>query len=146
MKNFALLLLAGFGLVGAGCVHNNTSSNIVPAAPSGTFTGQYIQVRLNSAKSTYDTLRANIQLTFNSSNYGYQVTGDTTVHAGSNGTYAYDGTYIVLNDKTYPKTGVPAKPHLAGTYAYIYDGTTFQMARNSFSDTLRVLYNLTRAK
>jgi len=77
---------------------------------------------------------------------GYAVSGDTTRHAGSHGTYAVDGVNIGFSDQTLPPstaalTAPPAKVHLNGVYQYSYATTTLQIAFSS--DTLAMFYNLT---
>jgi len=78
---------------------------------------------------------------------GFKVTGDTsTVHAGSYGDYGVNSIYntVTFIDKTYPKTGIPTKAHLDGTYQYYYDGTVLQLLGNSALDTVSFQYNLTK--
>lgn len=129
-----------------GCINKQTDT-VAPAAPDGIFTGQFMRLRkriVNSAVKT-DTLKTNLTLTVSSNGYTYKITGDTTVHSGSNGTYLYDANnYIRFSDATAPNlTAEPVKPHLAGIYQYAYSSTRFIIQR-AYSDTLIFRYDLTR--
>jgi hypothetical protein len=115
----------------AACAKNSGTS-VVVSAPVGTFNGQFRLLTKNST-GKYDTLKDSIILKMTNA-YHFAVTADTTVkHAGSHGTFAFDGYYIQFNDSTF-KSGVPrTKNHLVGVYQYIYDGTNFKMLRASSS-------------
>lgn len=123
MKNKFTYLLLLCTVLAAGCIKK---PNIIQVGqPLGVFSGKFTGLRRNVSK--YDTTRANLQLVL-STNIGYSVQGDTsTVHAGSYGSFGYDGSTFTFYDKTYPATGVPAKTHLAGTYYYSWDGTNMQI-------------------
>jgi hypothetical protein len=123
----------------AGCFNNNGSQ---PAPdPSGTFTGQFRRITRKLNQTTIDTVKANISVVIEPG-IGYHVLGDTaTLHAGSKGHYGINGNGIMFVDSTYPTTGIPAKNHLNGEYAFVYDGIVFQMVRTS-GDTLSLQYDL----
>lgn len=127
----------------AGCSKASSDSTPVPV-PSGTFSGTFKILRQdkNNVNLPYDTVtKIPFVMTLNTTT-GFQVVSDTsTIHAGSHGDYAVNGTYAYFDDKTYPKTGTPAKIHLSGYYPYGYDGTNFQFYA-SFADTLVYLYTL----
>jgi hypothetical protein len=139
MKRLLIYIVPLLLLSETGCLKTNDSNNINSTSyPSGTYTGQFLRVHKNALKGTYDTLKANLQLTLNATN-GFAVTGDTTtVHAGSTGPYAINPTYMYFADVTYPKTGIPLKVHLYGSYLYSYDGTTLLLLQAN--DTLSYQY------
>lgn len=140
IKLMAALLL-GTGIMATGCLSNKNESTPIPS-PSGTFDGQFRVLRKKTTGAGYDTVqRDTIRLTIKPDS-GYKVTGDTTEHAGSHGSYEYNYYYIGFDDATY-KTTSP-KRHLDGVYQYYYDGKIFQIARN-YSDTLKLQYDLKKA-
>lgn len=145
MKKFYLPII-GMLMLTAGCFSNKASNSVVPTAPNGTFTGPFARYHHVAGKTGYDTLKGTLTVSINSSIYTYKVSGDTTVHAGSKGTFAYNSAYIVFNDSTFSQAiynaGVKAKPHLAGQYAYSYDGSTLQLLQEYPLDTLVYEYNL----
>ncbi|GAB2693392.1 hypothetical protein GCM10027037_16060 [Mucilaginibacter koreensis] len=145
MKKHLLLLLGFVGMMSAGCLKKSEPAP-APAAPTGTFTGQFIRYhkKLVNNAYQYDTLRTNVTVKLTSDGYKYNMTGDTTIHSGSNGTFAYDANYIRFNDVLLPSNLAtePVKPHLVGLYAYAYDGTNFILERAYQPDTLRLRYNL----
>lgn len=147
MKKYNLLVLMAAAVLAAGCFGKDASSTVTPTAPNGTFKGQFTRLHKKPNTSVYDTIKTTVTLNISSNGYTYAITGDTTLHAGSKGTYAYDGTYIQFNDNTFtPKNNfMPTKPHLYGVYQYGYDGTIFQMLRTQ-SDTLLYKYDLTRTQ
>jgi hypothetical protein len=128
MKHKLLLLSAAVLLVGASCKKVIVPTTTPPAL-SGTFSGQFLFVHRQTTAYPYDTLKANVILTLQSSGNTFTVTGDTTtVHAGSYGIFTSNTSYVVFIDKTYPTDGTnPKKIHLAGTYQYYYDGSILQM-------------------
>lgn len=128
---FAVLLIAG-------CVKStdNTPTFLIP---SGTFTGQFLRVSRVGISDTLDTIKANIQLTLNTTT-GFKLTGDTTLHAASFGGYALNQYYIQFNDQSQPS----AKYHLNGVYDYSYNGTQFNVY-NDFGDTLSYQYILKKS-
>jgi hypothetical protein len=141
MKSKLLCLLLLIVVLASGC-YSDKSSAPTPVVLAGTFTGQFRLVHTAYKTGVRDTLSTNIQLTMNNS-MDFAVTGDTsTIHAGSHGVYATSGNYIQFTDITYPKTSIPVKAHLAGIYAYYYDGSIFQMVANSPFDTLSYQYDL----
>jgi hypothetical protein len=139
MKHKLLYLLLILMVLGTSCLKKAT---VVPVAePSGVFSGQFRLLERKSGASAIDTLeKATISISLNGGTKAYTVTGDTSVHAGSFGTYTISSPYILFTDKTYPTTGTPTKTHLNGTYQYYYDGTTFQMLAGN--DTLNLQYDL----
>ena len=131
----AILLL----IIESGCLKH--TDPVTPLIPSGTFSGKFTMLHRKTDNVPYDTVKANLVITLQTPAYTYAVTGDTSKHAGSYGTFGINSNYIKFTDKTYPATGIPAKMHLAGVYGYIYDGSVFQIYAAS-SDTLGVLYDL----
>ena len=133
---YALLILV---VAASGCFTNKSAPTPIPA---GTFTGEFRRVHVNLKTTVADTQKANITLNLDLTT-GFAVTGDTsTVHAGSHGGYSISSTYALFNDVTYSPTAKQTKVHLAGTYSYYYDGSTFQMVLNSAFDTLSYQYDL----
>jgi hypothetical protein len=133
---FPLLMLL---IILVGCVKNNVPPVVLP---TGTFTGTFTRIHLNPVNNKLDTIKANLTLTLSAAT-GFAVTGDTTRHAGSHGSYAVDGQNIAFSDATLPanSTTIPAKIHLNGLYGYNYSSPSLQIGFSS--DTLAVLYNLT---
>ncbi|RYZ99985.1 MAG: hypothetical protein EOP47_15325 [Sphingobacteriaceae bacterium] len=134
------------GILVTGCVSNKNETIPLPA-PNGKFDGEFRVLKKKASGTGYDVIvKDTIRLTI-SPDSGYRVTGDTTKHAGSKGSYVYDYYYIKFNDKTYTDTA--SKRHLNGVYAYFYDGTRFEIARNYgtnvLGDTLKLQYELKRA-
>ena len=123
-----------------------TSTTPAPSSvntPTGTFTGQFRRVHKNPATNKVDTLKANLTLTLSTAT-GYAVTGDTTsLHAGSNGIWTINDTYITFVDNTLQRTGTPVKIHLNGSYPYGYDGSKLQFL-TTFADTLAYQYDLVK--
>ena len=141
MKINLLFLIAPIVVLTCGCFGSKNTAP-APSIPGGTFSGQFRLVHTSSKTGLQDTLSANIQLSMDLST-GYKVTGDTaTVHAGSYGAYNVGASYITFQDKTFPKTGTPAKTHLNGSYLYSYDGVAFKMMANSLQDTISLQYDL----
>lgn len=123
---FYILPLLLIALIASCAKNSGIPSTIVP--PTGTFNGKFRLLTKNSI-GAYDTLKDSIILKM-TADFHYKVLADTTVsHAGSHGTFAYDGNYIQFNDSTFNATGPYPKKHLAGVYQYIYDGTNFKMLR-----------------
>ncbi|HVS92504.1 MAG TPA: hypothetical protein VHE59_10745 [Mucilaginibacter sp.] len=144
MKNRILYLLP-FALLLGGCFKSANDTPPTPI-PNGTFTGTFRLLHRPNTSVVFDTLKANITLTMNSSNFTYAVTGDTaTVHAGSKGVWGLSGNYAIFTDQTFPKTGVPTKTHLNGGYVYYYDGSIFQMIAEGAADTLSLQYDLKKS-
>ncbi|QQL48433.1 hypothetical protein [Mucilaginibacter ginkgonis] len=120
---------------------NDTPNQIT--VPTGIFTGQFRKIHKNMTSGKMDTMKANFRMTM-STDSGYKVTADTTtIHAGSKGAFQVTTGFIYFVDSTYPKTGTPVKTHLAGTYAYVFDGSVFKMANPTSSvDSIFYQYDL----
>ena len=145
MKKYTMSVMAGIslftGILVTGCFKNKDNSP--PPSPNGKFDGEFSVLKKRSAGTGYDTVvRDTIRLTLNPDS-GFRVTGDTTRHAGSHGSYIYDYYYISFDDETYSTAS--SKYHLNNLYAYYYDGAIFQLARGSSGDTLRLQYDLRKA-
>ncbi len=127
------------GLLLGSCIKKDNTP--IPS-PNGKFDGEFRMLRKKSVGPGYDTvIKSTIRLT-TSPDSGFRVTGDTTQHAGSRGTYDYNLYYISFADVTYKTTST--KKHLNDLYRYYYDGENFQIAR-SYLDTLKLQYELKRA-
>jgi len=124
----------------AGCVKQQDNPPVV--LPAGNFSGTYLQIHLNPTTGKKDTTQGNLNIAM-SSTTGYAVTGDTSKHAASHGSYAVDGVNIQFIDQTLPSiiTKPPAKIHLAGIYQYGYNSPNLQIVFQN--DTLAILYNMT---
>ena len=143
MKIFYLLPIAAFILFASACTKINDNQPAV-VLPTGTFTGQFLKIRLNPVTSKYDTSTAALQLTLSQST-GFTVTGDTTtLHAGSYGSYAANAYYIQFVDQTYNAAKPGSKYHLQGVYNYLYNGTQLVMYVN-YADTLSLQYNFAKS-
>jgi hypothetical protein len=142
MKHKLLYLLLPLIAFGTACTK---SVPVTPVQiPAGTFIGQFRLLYRKTGATVIDTTQlATLTINLNDLTKAYSVTGDTSVHAGSFGTYTIAPPYILFTDKTYPTTGTPTKTHLSGTYEYYYDGTTFQMLNGN--DTLNYQYDLKRS-
>jgi hypothetical protein len=142
MKHKLLYFLPVLLLLTTGCLKSTSTSATPVPVPNGTFSGQFRLLTKHNGSAVFDTTKSNITVTLTGSNSTFAVTGDTsTLHAGSYGTYGYNGTYISFADKTYPTSGTPVKVHLNGAYLYYYDGTNFQMLAYS-GDTVSYQYDL----
>ena len=143
MKRKLIFFLPFLLMLGAGCLKGHDDvSNPLPKI-SGTYSGQFIRLRLNPNTNKYDTLKADITLSLDLTT-GFAVSGDTTAHAASKGDYSYDSYYFLFSDKTYPTGSYPSKVHLAGTYVYGYNGTRLQLQQTYPLDTLGYFYDLTK--
>ncbi|MDB5130863.1 MAG: hypothetical protein JWR02_612 [Mucilaginibacter sp.] len=143
MKQKLFFVLALIAALAGGCVSNKNSAP-APAIPSGTFEGLFRRVHTSSKNGVRDTVKANVQLVLNKTS-GFTLTPDntTSIIVASHGGYVIESTYILFNDVTYQvTTGTTDKVHLTGTYQYYYDGKVFQMANNSFLDTLSLQFDL----
>jgi len=139
MKHKLLYFLLSLMILGTACVKSVPPTPV--QIPAGTFTGQFRLLYRKTGATAIDTTQlATINISLNDLTKAYAVTGDTSVHAGSFGTYAIAPPYILFTDKTYPTTGTPTKTHLNGTYEYYYDGSTLQMLAGS--DTTNFQYDL----
>lgn len=139
----------GAAVMLAGCLKSSSNtSGTTPLVLNGTFTGTYTRYHVNANRAGYDTVKGNISVVLNSTGYKYNVTGDTSKHAPSRGSYGYDASTVQFNDSTYAYTSLSAnanlgkKPHLAGVYTYIFDGTNLQLRQDYASDTLFYYYSL----
>lgn len=142
MKNKLLYLLPLLVILAEGCFKTNTNPVPAPAAPSGTFTGQFKLYHRHTDRVPYDSTVANITVKLVASGYTYSVTGDTTtLHAGSYGTYGISSPYMIFDDKTFSASAPATKTHLSGYYLYNYDGTNLLLYASS-SDTLILGYSL----
>jgi len=100
-----------------------------------------LRVHQNSKTQKLDTLKANLGLIL-SQTTGFQITGDTsTLHAGSNGSYAANAYYMQFVDKTYVASQPFTKYHLSGVYNYNYDGTNLAIFV-TIADTISLQYLL----
>ncbi|UEG52094.1 hypothetical protein LLH06_14100 [Mucilaginibacter daejeonensis] len=144
MKKQLLYLLIGVASLSAGCMKDNDSDVTPVAAPQGSFSGQFIRIHLNRTTNKRDTIKLPIGLEM--VNNTFKITGDTTKHAGSFGTFSYNSSYIQWVDATVP-TGANAlnlpKYHLHGIYLYAQDATKLQFQASN--DTLLYFYDLTKA-
>ncbi len=134
-----LLLLI---VLAVGCAKSPDSTDTI-VLPVGTFTGQFTRIHLNPYTRKLDTIYANLTLTMAAAT-GYAITGDTTKHAGSHGSYVVDGVNIAFSDQTLPtsttSTAPPTKIHLNGVYSYVYTTTSMQITFSN--DTLIYTYIL----
>ncbi|HEY9195883.1 MAG TPA: hypothetical protein VIM77_06445 [Mucilaginibacter sp.] len=132
MKRNLLYLLPFLIMLGMAC--SKKADTVIVQAPVGTFTGQFRFYTKNSTGG-YDSVKNSILLKM-TADYHFKVTADTALyHAGSHGTFAFDGTYILFNDSTYTPSKPRTKNHLAGVFQYIYDGTNFKMIRATSGTT-----------
>jgi hypothetical protein len=125
-----------------GCAKVNQDQPVVQL-PTGTFTGQFFRIHANATTKGFDTLKANLQLSLSAST-GFKVTGDTTLHAGSFGSYAVNAYYIQFNDQTVNTPSLATKYHLNGVYNYEYNGTQLAIYVD-YTDTLSYQYILTKS-
>ena len=125
-----------------GCTKLNDQQSTVPL-PTGTFSGQFLRVHVNTSTLKYDTVKANLQLSL-SATTGFKVTGDTTLHAGSYGSYAVNTYLIQFNDQTINTPSLSTKYHLNGVYNYEYNGTQLDIFA-TYADTLSYQYILTKS-
>ena len=143
MKNSLIGFLISISLLSSGCFANN-SSNPVPVTTSfsnGTYAGKFTSLHLHQKTGVTDTTVINLQLTITGAN-GFQITGDTTLHAASNGTYNIGAnSYVLFTDKALPINAAGSKIHLNGIYLYNYTGTTLSLGTASAFDTLKYFYD-----
>jgi hypothetical protein len=140
---FYLFMLFGVVTLSTGCLKGNDADVTPVTAPQGVFAGQFVRIHLNPANNKRDTIKLPIGLELTNANF--KITGDTTKHAGSYGTFSYNGSYIQWVDSTVP-AGVNAinlpKYHLHGLYLYAQDATKLQFQASN--DTLLYFYDLTK--
>lgn len=137
---FYCLLALPFVVMLGGCLKASQQENTPLPQISGNFIGQFTRLRLNKTTNKYDTLRATVNLNLDLTT-GYALTGDTTLNQ-SRGDFSYDYFYFQFDDETYPTTGYPKKPHLAGLYQYNYNNGKLVMQQVYPLDTLGYFYNL----
>ena len=145
MKHRFLYLLSLLVVLAAGCIKDSKQAP-APPAPAGTFTGQFIYLHRHTNKVPFDTVKTDITINLQSSDFTFTVVPtNTAVHVASHGTYGITSPYLAFTDQTYTATPPPTITHLNGYYIYNYDGTTLKMLAYSI-DTLALEYNLTKAK
>src|SRR6476646_6738723 len=113
MKKSLIYLIPVLVALASGCL--KTAENVPRVYPSGTYSGEFRRLHKRTNSAIIDTTKANIKIVFEPG-VGYKVLGDTlTVHAGSKVHYGFatNANYVAFDDDTYPKTGTPAKTHLA---------------------------------
>ena len=143
-RNLLYVLPLILMMLGAAC--SPKSDNTPVPTPQGTFKGRFRLLVKNSSTGAIDSSVKDTALILKlSSPYRFAVTGDTSkVHAGSKGTFGYDGYNMQFIDSTY-KAGPQAKRHLVGIYQYYYNGAILQLQRvNATGDSaLRYDFNKT---
>ncbi|MEN0055399.1 MAG: hypothetical protein AAGC65_17110 [Mucilaginibacter sp.] len=142
-RNLLYLLPLFLMMLGAACSPKSDNTPIPP--PVGNYKGTFRLLVQKGTTSAYDTVKKDSLLNIKIANPNlFSVTGDTaTIHAGSKGTFLYDGynSLIAFNDSTY-KAGPQAKVHLVGTYQYRYNGIRLLISRaNQMQDSV-LLYDL----
>jgi hypothetical protein len=124
----------------AGCVKNTSTPVVLPV---GNFAGTFTRLHLNPFTNKIDTITAKLNIPMSAAN-GYSVTGDTTHHAASHGTYIVDGVNIQFSDITFPTNTsaatLAAKTHLSGIYQYVYSAPSLIIQFSN--DTLVLNYTL----
>ncbi|MFD1257603.1 hypothetical protein ACFQ3S_12415 [Mucilaginibacter terrae] len=143
MKRRLLYFLLGIAAALSGCIKGNDDATPV-IQPQGKFTGQYYRVHRNNTTQVKDTIKANLTLDLTSNTF--TITGDTSKHAGSKGTFNYNQSYIEWIDSTVPvgtnSLDLP-KYHLHGLYQYVYNGSSLEFAASTYPiDTLIYIYKL----
>jgi len=148
MKNKIIYLLPLLLVLIAGCTkkYNDPDKWANDSGyPLGMFTGTFIRIHKNPVTLKYDTITAALKLVL-STNTGFAVSGDTTIHAGSYGSFKEDITNIWFIDVTSPVNYTPKKTHLSGTYTYTYNRSYLMIENAVKSDTLSCVYHLTKMK
>ena len=140
MKHKLLFLFLSLIIIGTGCIKSAPDNQPAPT-PSGTFTGEFKVMHRHSDKVSWDSVKTNLTVQFNTPAYTYVVSGlDTsTLHVASHGTFGISSPYISFTDEL--ANTLPTEWHLNGLYAYNFDGTNLIMYTSS-SDTLVAGYNL----
>jgi hypothetical protein len=142
-KNYFFLCLLAMAVFVTGCVKSINQTNPAVVIPTGNFTGKFAYIHARTSGAPMDTVISVLNLTLSTSGT-YAVTGDTSRHAGSFGSFGADGTYMAFADKTYPVSKAPTKIHLSGSYLYSYDGTTLKLLAVP-SDTVSYQYQFTKS-
>jgi hypothetical protein len=128
MKRYLFYLIPVLLIFAVAC-SPKSDATVVPT-PAGSFTGQFRFYTRNSS-GNYDSVKNSIFLKMTTDGH-FRVISDTTLyHAGSHGTFNYDGYYLLFNDSTYSATAPKTKRHLSGLFQYVYDGTTLKMLRTT---------------
>jgi hypothetical protein len=143
MKKILLYTILGIAAIASGCIKGNDDATPV-IQPQGRFTGQFYRIHRNNSTQVKDTVKANLTLDLTGNTF--KITGDTSKHAGSTGTFNYNQSYIEWIDSTVPvgtNSLTLPKYHLHGLYQYIYNGTDLQFAASTYPvDTLTYVYKL----
>lgn len=113
--------------------------------PLGTFSGKFMRIHRNPMSLKYDTTDAMLKLVL-STNTGFAVSGDTSKHAGSYGSFSEDYANMIFSDITSPTNYTAKKTHLSGYYTYTYDGSYLVIVNGVKSDTLSCIYHFTKMK
>lgn len=142
MKHKLLYLFLLLVIVATGCIKSSPKNQPAPT-PSGTFTGEFKVLHRHTNKTTWDSVKTNITVKFNTPGFTYAVSGlDTsTLHAASQGTFGVSAPYIYFTDANATAAGTEKMWHLNGYYLYNFDGTNLIMYVSSV-DTLVAGYNL----
>lgn len=145
MKKTIIFLLPFLVMAMSACMKSNDVQPTPIPDLSGTWSGSFYKLRINTAKTGLDTAnKIAINLSINTQT-GFAVTGDTaTVHAGSKGNFQYDGSTFAFADVTASTAVTQTKVHLNGYYAYLYTAAKnrLQMSYEFAGDTLVYYYDL----
>jgi hypothetical protein len=106
MKSKFIYLLPLLLLCATGCV--KTTPPNTDNYPLGIFSGKFTVIHKSKATSKLDTMSAKLKLELSTST-GFTITGDTTIHAGSYGSFSENAVNMIFNDATYPTSGFPKK-------------------------------------
>ena len=124
----------------AGCTKDTSTPVVLPV---GNFAGTFTRLHLNPLTNKVDTITAKLNISMSAAT-GYAVTGDTTHHAASHGSYIVDGVNIQFTDLTLPTNTSAATPaaktHLSGVYQYVYSAPSLVVQFSN--DTLVLNYTL----
>jgi hypothetical protein len=137
--------ILGIATILTGCI-KGTDDAMPLAQPQGKFAGQFYRVHRNNTTQKRDTVKVSLELEL--TNDTFKITGDTSKHAGSKGTFNYNQSYIEWLDSTVPvgtnSLNLP-KYHLHGLYQYVYDNVRLEFAASTYPvDTLTYIYRLKR--
>ena len=144
MKFNLACLLFGLLLLNAGCHKQVVNPDYSPYYPLGTFSGKFTYIHKKHNKYT-DTLKASLQLVL-STVTGFAITGDTTIHAASYGSFSENATSMIFSDVTYPVNNTPYdKVHLSGGYTYTFDSVNLKISYTQ-GDSLSYIYDLVKIK
>ena len=141
MKRKLTYVLLCVAALATGCLKEDNDTTTPIVQPQGKFAGKFWRIHRTINTNKTDTLKLDVQLELTNNNF--QITGDTSKHAGSKGTFDYNNAYIQWTDSTVP-TGSNSlklpKIHLHGLYQYNYNGSDFRFAASN--DTLFYYYEL----